>query len=51
MMNVAMCGDSSVYHGLELVIYSMLTYNKNINFYILSMDVEVKETGYQIRVY
>lgn len=48
MMNVAMCGDSRVYYGLELVIYSMLTHNKNINFYILTMDVDVQINEHQI---
>lgn len=38
-MNIVMCGDSRAYCGIELVIYSTLTHNKNINWYIFSMDI------------
>lgn len=38
-MNVVMAANDTVYCGLELVIYSTLTHNKNINWYILTMDI------------
>lgn len=39
MMNIMLSGDADVYYGLELVIYSTLTHNKNINWYIFTMDI------------
>lgn len=38
-MNIMMCGDSRAYVGLELVMYSTLTHNKHINWYIFTMDI------------
>lgn len=38
-MNILLSGNDHVYPGMELVIYSTLTHNKNINFYVLSMDI------------
>lgn len=38
-MNIAMAANDTVYSGLELAIYSTLKHNKNINWYILTMDI------------
>lgn len=38
-MNIVMAANESVYCGVELAIYSTLTHNKNINWYILTMDI------------
>ena len=51
-MNIVMAGDAYVLSGIELVIYSAMLHNKNINWYILTMSVEVDDeatstvTGY-----
>lgn len=46
-MNILIATDSNTYCGAELVIYTTLTHNKNVNFYIFTMDIELenKETG------
>jgi lipopolysaccharide biosynthesis glycosyltransferase len=46
-MNILMATDSNTYCGCELVVYTTLTHNKNVNFYILTMDIEIdnEETG------
>ena len=36
-MNILMSSDSTTYQGLELVVYTTLTYNKNVNL-IQSLD-------------
>ncbi len=41
MMNIALAGDRNVMSGIELVIYSTMLHNKNIHWYILTMDVDV----------
>lgn len=41
MMNIALAGDRNVLSGIELVIYSTMKYNKNIHWYILTMDTIV----------
>ena len=41
MMNIMLAGNSGVYDGMELVIYSTMTHNRNINWYIFTMDIEV----------
>lgn len=38
-MNIVMAANDTVYSGLELAIYSTLTHNKNINWYIFTMDI------------
>lgn len=45
MMNIVMAANDYVYTGVELTIYSTLTHNKNINWYILTMDIDLN-TGY-----
>ena len=40
-MNILMAANDTMIEGLELVIYSLLTYNKNINIYIFTMDIDV----------
>lgn len=42
-MNILMSSDSTTYPGLELVIYTMLTHNKNVDFYIFTMDMEMDD--------
>ena len=49
-MNIVLCGDTRVYPGMELVIYSTLLHNKHINWYIFTMDIEVCDGG-QITIY
>lgn len=44
MMNIVLCGDKNMYVGMELVIYSLLTHNKNCNIYILTGDISVIDT-------
>ena len=39
MMNVVLCGNDHVYPGIELVVYSLLTHNKNVNIYIFTMNL------------
>lgn len=41
MMNIMLAGDVGVYDGIELVIYSTMTHNKDINWYIFTMDIEL----------
>lgn len=41
MMNILMSGNDHVYTGMELAIYSALTHNKGINWYIFTMDIEI----------
>lgn len=45
MLNVLLCGNDIVYTGMELVVYSLLTHNKGVNFYIFTMDVELDNNG------
>lgn len=40
-MNIVMAANDMVYTGVELAIYSILTHNKNVNWYILTMDIEL----------
>lgn len=39
-MNVAFAGDEHGFYGMEVAIYSLLKYTKNVNIYILSMYYE-----------
>lgn len=47
MMNVLMSGDARVYPGIEIAIYSMMTHNKNVNWYILTMDIVMVTDTYE----
>ena len=49
-MNVLLCGNDIVYTGMELVVYSLLTHNKNVNIYIFTMDVELDNNG-EVTIY
>ena len=37
-MNVLYCCDDQAYDGLAASIYSLLTYTKNVNIYVFTMD-------------
>ena len=39
-MNILLAGNNSVYSGMEVVIYSLMKYNRNINLYILTSSFE-----------
>ena len=41
MMNILLAGNDIVYPGLELVIYSTMNHNKNINWFIFTMDITI----------
>lgn len=41
MMNIMLAGNAGVYDGIELVIYSTMTHNRNINWYVFTMDIEL----------
>lgn len=49
-MNILLCGNDIVYTGMELVVYSLLTHNKNVNIYIFTMDVELDNNG-EVTIY
>lgn len=49
MMNIALAGDRNVLSGIELVIYSTMLHNKNIHWYILTMDIAVPDRDGQMR--
>lgn len=51
MMNILMSGNDNVYPGMELAIYSTLTHNKGINWYIFTMDIEIDTGDGQIVVF
>lgn len=38
-MNILLASNSDAYRGVELVVYSLLTHNKNVNIYIFTMDI------------
>ena len=40
-MNVLLCGDNGMYVGMELVVYTLMHHNKNVNLYIFTMDIDV----------
>ena len=40
-MNILLAGNDRVYPGLELVIYSTMNHNKNINWFIFTMDITI----------
>lgn len=50
-MNIVMSGNSTVYTGMELAIYSTLTHNKHINWYIFTMDIVVATPSGETIVY
>lgn len=41
-MNILLAGNDKVYVGMELVIYSTMAHNKNINWFIFTMDITIK---------
>lgn len=51
MMNIVMSGNSTVYTGMELAIYSTLTHNKGINWYIFTMDISIEDPDGRVIVY
>lgn len=51
MMNIVMSANDYVYSGLELVIYSTLTHNHNINWYIFTMNVAIADDTGNFRGY
>ena len=51
MMNVVMCGDRTVYEGMILALYTLLTHNKNVNIYILSMNISVEDNFGKVKNY
>lgn len=40
-INILISGDDGMYSGMELVIYSLLTHNKNVGIYVCTMSVNV----------
>ena len=40
-MNVLMAGTDTVYSGVELAIYTLMNHNRNVNIYILNMDIDI----------
>lgn len=40
MMNILMSANNEVIDGVELVLYTLLTHNKNCRIYIFTMDIE-----------
>ena len=51
MMNIVMSANDYVYCGVELVIYSTLTHNKNINWYIFTMNVAIRDDAGNYKAY
>lgn len=49
MMNITLAGDRNVLTGIELVIYSTMLHNKNINWRILTMDIAIPDQNGQMR--
>ena len=46
MMNIMMAGNEKVYFGIELAIYSTMFHNKNVHWYIVSMDYDQIQEEY-----
>ena len=47
MINILMSASDNMYDGLELVICSTMKYNKNVHFYIMTMNIHLMlEDGY-----
>lgn len=44
-MNILMSGDENMYDGFELVIYSTMKHNKNVNWYIFTMNINCHIVG------
>lgn len=42
MMNILLSANTTAYPGLEVVLYSLLTHNKNCRIYIFTMDIDVR---------
>ena len=52
MMNIMLAGNDKVYYGIELVIYSTMAHNKNVHWYIVTMDYEQRnESQNTVHVY
>ena len=48
-MNIMMAGNEKVYFGIELAMYSTMFYNKNVHWYIVSMNYDqIQENGSEI---
>ena len=45
-MNIMMAGNEKVYFGIELAIYSTMFHNKNVHWYIVSMDYDQIQEEY-----
>ncbi len=46
-MNILMAASDNMYDGLELVVYSTMAHNKNVHFYIMTMEIHLElEYGY-----
>jgi lipopolysaccharide biosynthesis glycosyltransferase len=51
-MNIMLAGNDKVYYGIELVIYSTMAHNKNVHWYIVTMDYEQQhESQNAVHVY
>lgn len=44
-MNILMAANENVYSGLELVIYTTLTHNTHVNFYIFTNDIDIHDNS------
>lgn len=50
MMNIMMAGNEKVYFGIELAVYSTMFHNKNVHWYIVSMNYDqIQEDGSIVR--
>ena len=46
-MNILMSASDNMYDGLELVVYSTMAHNKNVHFYLMTMEIHLElEYGY-----
>lgn len=50
MMNIMLAGNDKVYYGIELVVYSTMAHNKNVHWYIVTMDYEQRHDN-SVHVY
>ena len=47
MINILMAASDNMYDGLELVICSTMAHNKNVHFYIMTMNIQLQlEDGF-----
>ena len=47
-MNILMCGDNSIIKGMEMVIYSTMKFNKDVHWYIFTMNYHSQNCHYDI---